>query len=96
MNLLSLAYTGFKWVLLSILCFVIWFIYKMVIRMWFIRRKYLKYPNCELTKKFHPWLGDFAVYLDNKKNNKFIYSHFIDSAVENNKADTVVVNNFEK
>ncbi len=59
----------------------------MIIRPWLMRRKYLKYPNWMQSSKFYPVLGDFTLLFESKKQNKFIFSWYMDSVKQNKNFD---------
>ena len=45
------------------------------------RTKYGKYKNVKMTEKFYPFVGDIKLILDNEKNNKSKFHHFIEESL---------------
>ena len=72
-----------------------WFIgyklYEFLFIPWNLRRKYSKYPNVNMAKKFYPFLGDIAEIVEYQKQNKFILYNSIETVIENPNYDIKLV-----
>ena len=92
-NIWEAAWIGAKWGGLLLIALILVILYRSVFKVWLMRNKYLKYPNCGQTKWFYPLLGDFAIILSNVRKNKSIVSHYIDNAIETRGVDVRLVFN---
>lgn len=51
----------------------------------------MKYKNVALSEKFHPVLGEIALYLDNVKNNRYIFNHYLECVMQRNDVDIMLI-----
>lgn len=75
-----LLYGSLKVLLAFVISLVLYLLYLIVVRPLMYRRKYSKYPNVLVSKKFNPLVGD----LDNEvrcfKEDKVHYAHYVENA----------------
>lgn len=57
-----------------------YFAYKILIKVYLLRKRYEKYPNVYVDKVFKPLMGEFYHYAEQVKNDRVFYYHSITRA----------------
>lgn len=63
-----------------LLVLIVYLLYSLIYLPLSIRRKYIKYKNMDVSEKYHPVLGDLAIVMENKNNNRYVFKDVIDCA----------------
>ena len=62
---------------------IVYFIYKSVVRPWYVRRQYSAYPKVSMTDKFHPMLGDIKIALERVEKKQYLFGYMEDEVDKN-------------
>ena len=84
---LSTLYLLFKIVLLLIIFIICKTVYEYVYIPYRYRVTYGKYDNVKISEKSSVFLGDFSLIMQNKKDKKSMFHHYIEESLENKGID---------
>ena len=88
---MSTVYAILKLCGLFVIYVVVKVVYEYVYKPMKARYQYGKYPNVHMTKTFIPLLGDISLMLQNDKEKKSKFHHFIDESLESKGYDIRLV-----
>ena len=86
-DLISLLYFVIKYMLLSLLIYILYLVYWLIYCPYRNRQYFKKYLNVKMTDRFYPMMGDVALWFDNAKNGFGAFHHYIQEAADYPKVD---------
>ena len=85
--LISLAFTGLKWMLLLLVAYIIYLLYWLIYSPYRERQYFKKFPNVKMSDKFNPLIGDIALWIENCKKGLGAFYHYINEVANSKNID---------
>lgn len=82
-ELQSVFSTVMKYFLSMLLALACYIVYSYIIKPYYIRYKYAKYPNVAMSKHFQPFIGEHQLLRDNIRKNRYPFYFTIETSLEN-------------
>ena len=87
MDLISLILTLAKYLLILLVTYILYLFYWLIYSPYRERQYFKKYPNVKMSEKFHPLIGDIALWIENCTKGLGAFNHYINEVANSRNVD---------